>query len=156
MGIEYKKVSDFKRGIVFKLLTDAYSFNSDIERECKSQWQENDNFCFDHLQIADKCCFITTLNDEAIGYASWDPRNIPEYAEIGDNCIIAKYKGNGYGKLQLQEAINRIVQNGVNRIVVTTSNCLIPARRMYESVGFVIDQKREKKNVWDINYVLSL
>lgn len=61
---------------------------------------------------------------------------MPEYVEIGHNCIASKYKSNGYGKLQLQEAINRISPNNVMKIIVTTNDNLIPAKRMYESVGF--------------------
>jgi hypothetical protein len=45
------------------------------------------------------------LDGEPIGHISWDPRNLPEYVAIGYNCIASKYKGNGYGKRQLQEAI---------------------------------------------------
>jgi ribosomal protein S18 acetylase RimI-like enzyme len=73
--------------------------------------------------------FITTLNDEAIGFIVWDPRNIPEYVEIGHNCIASKYKGNGYGKMQLQEAVNIITQNDVRKIIVTTDDDLIAAQR---------------------------
>ena len=58
---------------------------------------------------------------------SWDPRNIPDYIEIGHNCIVSKYKNNGYGKIQLQEAYRRIVLNDVNRIIVTTNVGLFPA-----------------------------
>lgn len=50
------------------------------------------------------------LDGEPIGHILWDPRNIPEYVEIGHNCIITKYKGNGFGKRQLQEAVDRIQQ----------------------------------------------
>jgi len=146
MGIEFKKVSDFKRGIFFELLKDAYSFSCNYEQTFNSDWQVSDNFYFDNLQIADNCGFITTLNDEAIGFAFWDPRNMPEYAEIGHNCIASKHKGNGYGKIQLQEAVNRITQNDVRKIIVTTNEDLIPAQRMYESVGFTIYQKRKNQN----------
>ena len=104
------------------------------------RWRENDNFFYDcvGLEIADACCFITALNDEIIGFINWDPRNSPEYAIIGDNCIITKHKGKGYGKLQLQEAINRIIRNGGKKIYVSTGSGdgFIPARRMYECVGF--------------------
>ena len=156
MDIAFKKASDFNRGILFELLSDAYSFDRNYENTCKEKWQENENFFFDNLQIADKFCFITTLNDEAIGYVSWDPRNMPAYAEIGDNCIITKHKGNGYGKLQLQEAINRIKQYKVEKIIVTTDDGLIPAQRMYESVGFTMHRKRNNGNIVKIDYVLSL
>ena len=161
MNIEFKKVSDFNRGVLFELLKDAYSFDCRYEQNCNSDWQVFDNFFFDNLQIADKYGFITTLNNEAIGFISWDPRNMPEYAEIGFNCIASKYKSNGYGKMQLQEAVNRIIQNDVKKIIVTTNDDLIPAQRMYESVGFKIDKKRKKQNITDfveehIDYVYFL
>ncbi|GLC30141.1 hypothetical protein bsdE14_15510 [Clostridium omnivorum] len=149
MSIKFKKVSDFNRGILFQLLTDAYSFDCKFEQRCSSDWKACDNFFFDNLQIADKCGFITTLNNEAIGFVLWDPRNMPEYAEIGHNCIASKHKGNGYAKIQLQEAVNRIIQNDVRKIIVTTNDGLIPAQRMYESVGFKIYQRRKNESISD-------
>jgi ribosomal protein S18 acetylase RimI-like enzyme len=149
MSIKFRKVSDFNRGILFELLKDAYSFDDRYEQSCNSNWQAFDNFFFDSLEIADKYGFITMLNDEAIGFVFWDPRNMPEYAEIGHNCIVSKHKGKGYGKIQLEEAVNRISQNDVRKIIVTTDDALIPAQRMYESVGFTVYQKRKNENITD-------
>jgi ribosomal protein S18 acetylase RimI-like enzyme len=150
MGIKFKKISEFNRGILFELLKDAYSFDHRYEQNCSTDWQAFDDFFYDNLQIADKYGFITTLNDEAIGFISWDPRKMPEYVEIGFNGIVSKYKGNGYGKMQLQEAVNRITLNDVKKIIVTTNDDLIPAQRMYESVGFTICKKR-KNNMGFVN-----
>lgn len=160
MSIEFRKVSDFHRGILFALLKDAYSFDCRYEQYCSSDWQIFDDFFFDNLQIADKCGFITTKNEEAIGFVSWDPRSMPESAQIGFNCIASKHKGNGYGNMQLQEAVNRISQNDVRKNIVTTNDDLIPAQRMYESVGFT-REKRRKQNIIDfvgehIDYVYVL
>jgi GNAT superfamily N-acetyltransferase len=149
MSIEFKKVSDFSRGILFELLTDAYSFDSSFGQRCSSDWKYCDDFFFNNLQIADQCGFITTLNDEAIGFIIWDPRNIPEYVEIGHSCIVTKHKGKGYAKVQLKEAVNRIVQNDVRKIIVTTNDKLIPARRMYENVGFQMLQRRNNESITD-------
>lgn len=149
MRVKFNKVSGFHRGIIFKLLADAYSFDRRYEHRCNSDWQKLDDFFFDNLQIADKYGFITTLNDEPIGFVSWDPRNMPEYAEIGHNCIASRYKSKGYGKIQLQEAVNRIIQHEVRRIVVTTDDDLIPAQRMYESVGFTMHQRRKNLDMAD-------
>lgn len=151
MSIKFKKVSDFNRGILFELLTDAYSFDCRCKQCWMPDWQDFDDFFFDNLHIADKYGFITTLNDEAIGFVSWDPRNMPEYAEIGHNCIAPKHKGKGYGKIQLQEAFNRIIQNDVKKIIVTTNAELIPAQRMYESVGFKVHQKRTNEGIADFS-----
>ena len=46
--------------------------------------------------------------EKPIGFVTWDPRNRPEYVEIGHNGIRENYKGRGYGRLQLEEAIRRI------------------------------------------------
>jgi predicted acetyltransferase len=120
MDIKLNKVSNFKLGILFNLLTDAYSFDENIIDACIAKLRENDSFFFNDLQIANKCGYITTLEDEVIGFINWDPRNMPEYAIIGDNCIISKHKGKGYGKLQLKKAINRIARNDVKKIFVST------------------------------------
>ena len=138
MEIKFHKLSDFERIKFSDLLADAYSFNKSSVDVNIERWRENDNFFYDYvgLKKADTCCIITTLNDEIIGFICWDPRNLPEYAIIGDNCIVTKHKGKGFGKLQLQEAVNRIIQNGGKKIYVTTNEGLFPATKMYESVGF--------------------
>jgi ribosomal protein S18 acetylase RimI-like enzyme len=159
MNIEYKKLSCFSRGILYKLLSDAYSFDSKIEDTYKEKWLADDKFFFDDLSIGDKYCFVTTINNKPIGFLAWDPRNLPEYAIIGDNCIIPEQKGNGYGKLQLQEAVKRITGHGAKKIYVSTNNELVPAQRMYESVGFkrldhsTLEQWQIAQNA-DIYYVL--
>lgn len=149
MGIKFKKVSDFNRGLIFELLKDAYSYDDRNEQCWGLNWKEFDDFFFDNLRIADKYGFITTLDNEAIGMISWDPRNIPEYVEIGHNCISSKYKDKGYGKMQLQEAINRIKEYNVKRIIVTTNVAFTSARKNYESVGFTEYQRRKNDGIAD-------
>lgn len=60
---------------------------------------------------------------------------------------------------KLQEAVDRILRNEVGQIRVTTNDDLIPAQRMYERVGFVLQQKRHmgpdsvlKGEHWDYVY----
>ncbi|MCB2357253.1 GNAT family N-acetyltransferase (plasmid) [Clostridium estertheticum] len=104
--------------------------------------------------MTDECGFITTLNGTLIGSICWDPRKMPEYIEIGHNCIATKYKGNKYGKMQLQEAVNRITKKNVKKIIVTTDEQLLPAQKNYESVGFKFVKKRE--NEWNPEYAGKL
>ena len=133
MPLEFRKISEFRRGTLAALLTDAYSFDCRCAQYWSADWREFDDFFFEHLQIADRYGFITVLDGEAIGLASWDPRLRPEYVEIGHNCIAAKYKGHGYGKVQLQEAVDRISRyDNLGKIIVTTNGLLLPAQRMYE------------------------
>ncbi|MDE6719172.1 MAG: GNAT family N-acetyltransferase, partial [Treponemataceae bacterium] len=88
--------------------------------------------------------FITILNGEPIGFASWNPKILPKSAEVGHNCIVAKYKGNGYGKRQMREVVSRIIAQGAKKIVVWTNEKLIAAQRTYESVGFKFLKKSEE------------
>ncbi|MDF2612071.1 MAG: GCN5-related N-acetyltransferase [Lachnospiraceae bacterium] len=143
MNITYEKISDFEKGTLHKLLVDAYSFDSSWRAHFYEDWIKFDNFFFQNLEIADKYGFVTVLDGKAIGHISWDPRNMPDYVQIGHNCIASKYKGNRYGKKQLQEAINRIRQyEGLKKIIVGT-NCNLIAPHNYESVGFTLCQRRE-------------
>lgn len=159
--VKFYKVSDFSRGTLFKLLKDAYSYDPRWEDHFFSNWQECDDFFYDNIDVADSCCIVASINNEAIGFICWDPRNIPEHIEIGHNCIVEKYKGLKYGRIQLQEAINIIQTSNVKKIIVTTNEDLIAAQKNYESVGF--REVRRRKNdtetkfcgayiSYDINY----
>ncbi len=146
MNIEFKSFSDFSKGILYKQLVDSYSFDSKWQEYFDKDWKDYDEFFYDNLQFTNNCGFVTILNGEPIGHISWDPRNLPEYVEIGHNCIASKYKGNGYGKRQLQEAVNRIRQyDGLKKIIVGTNSNLI-APHNYESVGFKLCQRRKNES----------
>ena len=143
VSITFRNISDFNRGILYRLLADAYSFDNRWRECCDKDWIAFDHFFFDNLDIADKYGFITALDGEPIGHISWDPRHRPDYVEIGHNCIASEYKGNGYGKRQLMEAIDRIRQyDGLKKIIVCTNSNLV-APRNYESAGFKLCRKRK-------------
>ena len=146
MELTYRKITEFDRGILYKLLLDAYSFDDRYRKCFEKDWIEFDNFFFDNPQIADQYGFMTVLHDEPIGHISWDPRNRPEYVVIGHNCIATKYKGNGYGKKQLSEAIRQIRKyDNLKRIIVQTNSNLI-APHNYESVGFKLVQRKKNNS----------
>ena len=143
--IEFRNISSFPKGTLYKQLVDAYSFNENCKRNWNDMWKEYDDFFYSNLDIADKCGFITLINNIPVGHISWDPRNRPNYVIIGHNCIISEYKGNGYGKLQLQEEIRRIKEYELKKIIVTTNEITLPAQKNYESVGFKKVSVRENK-----------
>lgn len=135
--IEFKKPSEFPKGTLYNQLVDAYSFNDECKKIWDASWKEYDNYFYDNLDIADKYCLITVLDGEPIGHISWDPRHKPDYVEVGHNCILTKYKGEGYGHIQLEEVIRRIKEyENLRKIIVTTNEIFVPAQRNYESVGF--------------------
>ena len=141
MNIEFRSITEFPRGTLAALLKDGYSFEPKFEEYWQSQWKEFDDFFYDNPHIAEFSGFMTVLNGIPIGFVSWNPTNLPESTEVGHNCIATKYKGNGYGKLQMQEAVRCIREQGAKRIVVWTNERLIPAQRTYESAGFQFVKK---------------
>lgn len=146
--IEFKKISEFPKGTLYYQLVDAYSFNDNCKKNWDSMWKEYDEFLYSNLKnIGDKYCFVTVLDGIPIGHISWDPRNRPDYVQIGHNCILTKYKGKGYGKLQLEEAIKRIKEYDVKKIIVTTNKITLPAQKNYESVGFLKIRERVNNEI---------
>lgn len=135
--LEFKPITDFPQGTLYRQLLDTYSFDARCLAHWQNSWQAYDDFFYANPSIAAAYGFVTVLDGEPIGHISWDPRNRPDHVIIGHNCILTAYKGNGYGKLQLSEAIRRIKAYDVARIIVTTNVITLPAQKNYESVGFV-------------------
>ena len=139
--IEFRKISDFPRGTLYDMLADAYSFDERNRQIWDTDWKETDDFFYDNPEIADKYGLVTCLDGEPIGFVTWDPRHRPEYVEIGHNGI-KQYKGRGYGRMQLEEALRRIRQyEGLKRIIVCTNGNLV-APRNYESAGFTLYDRK--------------
>ena len=135
---EFATLTDFPRGTLYDILVDAYSFDERNRRIWDADWKETDDFFYDNPEIADRYSLVTCLDGKPIGFVTWDPRHRPDYVEVGHNGIREQYKGRGYGRLQLEEALRRIREyEGLKRIVVVTNSNLI-APRNYESVGFVL------------------
>ena len=140
--IEFRKFSEFPRGTLYDTLADAYSFDERNRQIWDTNWKETDDFFYDNPEIADKYSLLTCLDGQPIGFVTWDPRNRPEYVEIGHNGIREQYKGRGYGRLQLEEALRRIREyEGLKRIIVCTNSNLI-APKNYESAGFVLYDRK--------------
>lgn len=136
--IEFRKISDFPRGTLYDILADAYSFDARNKQIWDADWQEADRFFYDNPEIADKYGLVTCLNGKPIGFVTWDPRHRPDYVEIGHNGIREAFKGRGYGRLQLEEALRRIkAYEGLKKIIVCTNGNLI-APKNYEAVGFAL------------------
>ena len=101
-----------------------------------------DDFFYDNPEIAEKYGLVTCIDGETAGFVTWDPRNRPEYVEIGHNGIREKYKRQGYGHRQLEEAVRRIKKyKGLKRIIVCT-NSNLAAPKNYESVGFTLYDRK--------------
>ena len=93
--IEFRKFTEFPRGTLYDILQDAYSFDSRNKEIWDENWHESDAFFYDNPHIADKYGVVTCIDNEPIGFVTWDPRHRPRYVEIGHNGIREKYKGKG-------------------------------------------------------------
>jgi len=139
---EFKKLTDFPRGTLYSILADAYSFDERNKQIWDADWKETDDFFYDNPGIADQYSLVTCLDGEPIGFVTWDPRHRPDYVVIGHNGIREQYKGRGYGRMQLEEALRRIRQyEGLKRIIVCTNGNLV-APRNYESAGFTLYDRK--------------
>jgi len=138
----FRKITEFPRGTLHDILVDAYSFDSRNRAIWDENWHEFDDFFYDNPQIAEKYGLVTCVDDVPIGFVTWDPRNRPEYVEIGHNGIRTAYKRKGYGRMQLEEALRRIrAYEGLKRIIVCTNSEFV-ATRNYESVGFQLYDRK--------------
>lgn len=141
--IEFHSIPEYPRGTLCEQLRNAYGFDKRWEALFGDSWQEYDAFIYDNPKISETCGFITVLNGVPIGHITWDPRKAPEYVEIGHNCILSAYKGNGYGKAQLAEAVRRIRETKKPLKITVTTNELLIAKHNYEACGFKLVDRRE-------------
>ena len=76
-------------------------------------------------------------NDTIVGYAVWETDTRIEEGHILNLAIQADERRKGKGKMLLSHVVNHLKSNGIRvcRLEVRDSN--IPARKLYESSGFV-------------------
>lgn len=142
MAITHSPATGHRPGTIYRLLCRSYEglLRSDSEGwpDEEPKWLEYDREVFGNPDTVGACLFVTCLDDEPIGFASWDPRQGPELAVIGHNCIVPDRQGKGYGKEQIQEILRRLKAGRFNRALAVTSEhpFFEPARRMYLACGF--------------------
>ena len=140
--IEFKRAIEFDRGVIYGLLRESYAdlldARPDLAEEYKANWKKADDDTFDNPNSIGRCVLISTLNNEPVGFVSWDPRCIPEVGEVGQNCILPAHRGKGLGKLQIQKVLDVFREKATRVVKVTTENhpFFVPAQRTYLSCGF--------------------
>ena len=140
--IKFKATNEFERGIIYKLLCESYGgllkARPDYTEEYKTDWRKADDNTFDCPDSIGQCVLISVLQNEPIGFFSWDPRRIPDEGEVGQNCIVPSHRGKGYGKLQIQEILKIFRLRATQVVKAKTHNdpFFIPAQKTYLSCGF--------------------
>ena len=129
-------ITDHPPGTIFSLLSRSYApiFNDELEQNLRKA----DRQTFENPDTIGSCTFITCLDSQPIGMASYDPRQGPDLAIIGHNCILPEFQGQGFGRQQILEILRRLKARGFRKAVVTTSDhpFFTPARKMYEACRF--------------------
>jgi GNAT superfamily N-acetyltransferase len=145
--LTFMPIAQHQAGIIVSLLLESYAELLSTERHYwkneRENWLQFDLEVFHNPDTVGQCVFLTSLKDEMIGFGSFDPRQCPEFGIIGHNCILPRFRGHGYGKLQILEILSRFRLAGIKRAIVSTSEhpFFLPAQRMYLSCGF-LEKKR--------------
>lgn len=151
MILRFTSPLDQRPGIVAELLKLSYaelvSAEPEIWKQEEEGWEEFDREVFEEPNTIGACVFLSWFGDQLVGFGSYDPREGPELAIIGHNCVLPPFRRKGFGKQQIFEIFRLFEGMGIQKAKVSTNEhtFFIPARRMYVSCGF-----REIKRIpWD-------
>ncbi len=140
--LAFTPITQHKAGILAALLLESYAEVVSAEQQYwlaeKEKWLEFDREVFENPQTIGRCVFVTIWETEVVGFGSFEPRQRPESATIGHNCIVPRFQGRGYGRQQVMETLARFRKLGVRKAIVATNEhpFFSPAQRMYLSCGF--------------------
>ncbi|MFX1364144.1 MAG: GNAT family N-acetyltransferase [Promethearchaeota archaeon] len=150
--IKFQPISEFNPGTICNILNQSY-VGSPYENE-KHIWADFDNESYNNPQTVGRCVFISIMSNKIIGLTSYDPRQKP-LGIIGHNCILPKYRRNGYGKEQILEIIRILKMKGFIELKVTTDEhpFFIPAQKMYLSCGFKEVSRRQNNELSEYKYI---
>ncbi len=113
------------------------------------KWEQFDINAFKHPETIGSCVFFSWVDEQLVGFGSYDPRKKPELGIVGHNCILPEFRRKGCGLWQLREILRRFAAMGIKKAQATTHEHAFfgPARRMYLACGF-----RETRRIpWDSN-----
>jgi len=139
--ITFTSIAGEKEGTIARLLQKSYAAllatDPIWQSEC-ANWEQYDKEVFDNPETVGSCIFLTRLDGDIVGFASWDPRQCPEYGIIGHNCVLPEFRGRGFGKYQIDEVLRRLRALGTRKANVSTNDhpFFLPAQRMYMACGF--------------------
>ncbi len=132
-------------GALAAMLAECYApLLADVPEEMslqlRSNWLGFDRAVHESPATVGACGFVTIVEDEPVGFASWDPRGWPEVGRVGHNCVRPQYQGRGHGRRQIVQVLERFRAQGFARVEARTDEhpFFAPARRMYEGCGFRI------------------
>lgn len=138
----FTPISSYQPGALADLIRKSYA---GLVQVCPQHWKKEgekwddfDRQSFAHPDTIGECVFVSSLDNEPIGLASYDPRHEPQYGLIGQNCILPEYRGQGFGKVQILEILRRFKERKIRaaRAITSEHPFFVPAMKMYVALGF--------------------
>jgi GNAT superfamily N-acetyltransferase len=111
---------------------------SEKREELLTDWASYDDAVHDEPDSVGSAGFLSLIAEEAIGFASWDPRGWPEVGHIGHHCIRPGFQRRGHGTGQVERVLEIFRACGFRMASVHTDEhaFFAPARRIYQACGF--------------------
>jgi GNAT superfamily N-acetyltransferase len=141
-ALKFTFASIQKPGTIAEILKICYSglvsSDPDFWQDETEGWERFDNDVYEDPDGIGNSTFLSWVDNELIGFASYDPRQWPALGIIGHNAILPQFQGQGFGKLQIAEILRRFQKMGFKRAKVSTLDhpFFVPAQKMYVSCGF--------------------
>lgn len=141
--LKFEPIIKFEQGLIFRLL--SQSFAEILNEELEEKIKQFDKETFENPDTVGACVFVSTLNGEVVGMASWDPRQGPKIGIIGWNCVLPKRRRQGVGIAQIEEILKRFCSSGFEKAFVRTGEhpFFEDAQRMYQQCGFSISRRHQ-------------
>ena len=138
----FTSIEDQSLGILSNMLKCSYAPLLAIDsRHWTSEvrkWEEFDINVFKNPETFGSCVFLSWVDEQIIGFGSYDPRQKLGFGIVGHNCILPEFRRKGFGLWQLREILRRLAAAGLKKAKATTHEHAFfePARRMYLACGF--------------------
>jgi GNAT superfamily N-acetyltransferase len=134
--LTFRPATDYEPGAIYAILAGCYA--GILDDTLRDSLRQFDHEIFAAPDTVGACAFISSIDEQSVGFFSYDPRQGPEVGIIGHNGVRPVFQNRGYGTQQIQEILRRFASRGFARACVSTSEhpFFAPARRMYEKCGF--------------------
>jgi GNAT superfamily N-acetyltransferase len=141
--LRFSDIRQAPAGTLVALLSEAYapllSLAGDSGRGEMAKWQEFDDLAYSS-SVVGRCVFLSWSDDTIAGFGSFDPRGAPQFGTVGHHCVLPSFQRKGFGRLQLQEIVDRLTSSRTTELRASTLGIpfFAPARRIYELLHFEV------------------
>lgn len=105
--------------------------------ELKTNEEERAQKAYDEFSENNNNLLVLEVDNEVVGFVNFGPTHDEKFHECGEIFalyIISKYKGNGFGRKLVEEAIKELKLFGFNKMIIA---CLKgnPTNEFYKHIG---------------------